>query len=111
MYGGRIVEDGPVLEVLRRPSHPYTKALVGATARITGDVDKARALPGRPPDLTTIATVGCVFRDRCAFAVDVCAESEPGLRDFPGGRRRACHVTAEAVLAAAAPAAVGGVAQ
>ena len=69
MYGGRIVEDGPLLEVLRRPTHPYTKALIGATARITGDVDAARALPGRPPDLTTVARVGCVFRDRCPFAV------------------------------------------
>lgn len=99
MYGGRIVEDGPLLEVLRRPTHPYTKALIGATARITGDVDAARALPGRPPDLTTVARVGCVFRDRCPFAVAVCSEAEPPLQAWEGERRRACHVEPSTVLA------------
>ena len=109
MYGGRIVEDGPLLDVLRRPSHPYTKALIGATARITGDVDAARALPGRPPDLTTVARVGCVFRDRCQFAVDVCAEAEPALETWDAGRRRACHVAPSTVLTGTqvAPATVG----
>jgi oligopeptide/dipeptide ABC transporter ATP-binding protein len=106
MYGGRIVEDGPLLDVLRRPSHPYTKALIGATARITGDVDSARALPGRPPDLTTVARVGCVFRERCPFAVDVCAQAEPALESWESGRRRACHVPPSTVLAGT-PAAVG----
>src|SRR6185312_12933184 len=105
MYGGRIVEDGPLLEVLRRPTHPYTKALIGATARITGDVEAARALPGRPPDLTTVARVGCVFRDRCPFAVAVCAEAEPPLEAWEGERRRACHVEPTTVLAGT-PAAV-----
>jgi oligopeptide/dipeptide ABC transporter ATP-binding protein len=99
MYGGRIVEDGPLLEVLRRPSHPYTKALIGATARITGDVEAARALPGRPPDLTTVARVGCVFRDRCPFAVDACAATEPALQTWEGDRRRACHVEPTTILA------------
>ncbi|GAA2064567.1 ABC transporter ATP-binding protein [Catenulispora yoronensis] len=110
MYGGRIVEDGPLLDVLRRPSHPYTKALIGATARITGDVDAARALPGRPPDLTTVARVGCVFRDRCPFAVAACAETEPELAVWDGDRRRACHVEPSTVLSGTpgAPAAVGG---
>ena len=115
MYGGRIVEDGPLLDVLRRPSHPYTKALIGATARITGDVEAARALPGRPPDLTTVARAGCVFRDRCPFAVEVCADTEPLLVGWEldgrpqSGRRRACHVDPSTVLSgnAGAPAAVG----
>jgi oligopeptide/dipeptide ABC transporter ATP-binding protein len=107
MYGGRIVEEGPVLEVLRRPSHPYTKALIGAIARITGDIDQARALPGRPPDLTTVATVGCVFRERCVSAMDVCAEVEPELLTGADGRRRACHVAVEQILGLPAPVAVG----
>ncbi|MFJ5520949.1 ABC transporter ATP-binding protein [Streptomyces griseoluteus] len=91
MYGGRIVEHGPALDLLRRPSHPYTRALIGATARIVGDTAAARALPGRPPDLTTIPKTGCVFRARCAVAMDVCAEQEPPLADFADGHRRACH--------------------
>ena len=111
MYGGRIVEEGPVLDVLRRASHPYTRALIGATARITGDTADARALPGRPPDLTTVPRVGCVFRERCPLAMDVCAEVEPQDVEWTPGRRRACHaeaavVTGDLVPAEAATAAV-----
>ncbi|MFE6759007.1 ABC transporter ATP-binding protein [Streptomyces sp. NPDC057684] len=102
MYGGRIVEHGPALELLRAPSHPYTKALIRATARITGDLASARALPGRPPDLTTIPKTGCVFRERCAFATDVCSDSEPRLEEFRPGHRRACH--ADAALVRSSPA-------
>ena len=91
MYGGRIVEDGPTTELLQRPAHPYTRALIGATARITGDTADARALPGRPPDLTTVPRTGCVFRERCVLAMDVCAETEPELLTWAPDRRRACH--------------------
>ena len=99
MYGGRIVEDGPATEVLQRPSHPYTRALIGATARITGDTADARALPGRPPVLTTVPRVGCVFRERCPVAVDICAEREPALLEWAPDRRRACHVEPKGDLA------------
>jgi oligopeptide/dipeptide ABC transporter ATP-binding protein len=92
MYGGRVVEDGPVTDLLQHPSHPYTRALIGATARIVGDTSTARALPGRPPDLTTVPRVGCVFRERCPLAMDICAEREPKLVTWSEGRRRACHV-------------------
>ncbi|GAA4831049.1 ABC transporter ATP-binding protein [Kitasatospora terrestris] len=91
MYGGRIVEHGPTTELLRRPSHPYTRALIGATARIVGDTGLARALPGRPPDLTTLARRGCVFRDRCPIAMPVCEETDPALTEWAPDRYRACH--------------------
>jgi oligopeptide/dipeptide ABC transporter ATP-binding protein len=102
MYGGRIVEDGPAEEVLGSPSHPYTKALINATARVAGDIGRARALPGRPPDLISIPTEGCVFRERCAFAMDVCSTVEPGLARWQDDRRRACHAEVETVTEAVA---------
>ncbi len=110
MYGGRIVEHGPTLELLSRSTHPYTRALIGATARIVGDTAAARALPGRPPDLTTIPKTGCVFRERCAVAMDICAVQEPQLTDFADGHRRACHADIATVTRAfsAAPAAQAG---
>ena len=58
MYGGRLVEVGPTEEVLRRPQHPYTRALIRAIPRLVGDIDEARALPGRPPDLVTVPSRG-----------------------------------------------------
>ena len=91
MYGGRIVEDGPARDVLRRPEHPYTRALIRATPRIIGDIDTAQALPGRPPALTTVPRRGCVFRERCPLAMDVCAGVEPELIEWEPGRHRACY--------------------
>ena len=77
MYAGRIVEEGPTGELLADPRHPYTRGLLAATPRITGDLELARPLPGRPPDLMTIPQRGCVFRDRCPIAQPRCGMTEP----------------------------------
>ncbi len=97
MYGGRVVEHGPTREVLRAPSHPYTKGLIQAIPRLSGNVAEARALPGRPPTLGTLPAVGCVFRERCPVVdkerVDACetAEPSPVVHDK---RTVACHTVA-----------------
>lgn len=96
MYAGRIVEQGVAAEVLQHPRHPYTRGLIGAMPRISGDVTGAHALPGRPPALSNIATTGCVFRERCALATALCAEVGPPMLDCAPGsafHRAACHVT------------------
>ncbi|MCX5535591.1 ABC transporter ATP-binding protein [Streptomyces sp. NBC_00006] len=73
MYGGRVVESGPVREVFTRPRHRYTQGLIGASdltvvdergrlATIGGSVPPAGAFPA-----------GCVFRNRCTAATDRCA--------------------------------------
>ncbi|WP_062349741.1 ABC transporter ATP-binding protein [Herbidospora yilanensis] len=90
MYGGRVVEHGPTTEVLGSPRHPYTKGLIRAIPRLSGDIDEARALPGRPPTLGTIPKQGCVFRERCPMRIAVCdtVDPEPVTRD---ARTVACH--------------------
>ncbi|WP_030453917.1 ABC transporter ATP-binding protein [Herbidospora cretacea] len=90
MYGGRVVEHGPTTEVLGSPRHPYTKGLIRAIPRLSGDIDEARALPGRPPTLGTIPKQGCVFRERCPLRIAVCdtVDPEPVTRD---ARTVACH--------------------
>lgn len=92
MYGGRVVEHGPTTEVLGAPRHPYTKGLIRAIPRLSGDIDEARALPGRPPTLGTIPKQGCVFRERCPMRIAVCdtVDPVPVTRD---ARTVACHVT------------------
>ncbi|WP_433501373.1 ABC transporter ATP-binding protein [Sphaerimonospora sp. CA-214678] len=94
MYGGRVVEHGPVKEVLGGPEHPYTRGLIRAIPRLSGDIGEARALPGRPPTLGTLPAAGCVFRERCDRRMDVCDTVEPAAltRD---GRTVACHAAAE----------------
>ena len=93
MYAGRIVEEGPTAGVLANPKHPYTRGLLTAMPRITGDVTAARPLPGRVPDLASVPRQGCVFQPRCPLATDVCAAAEPADTVL-GGHRFACHVTA-----------------
>jgi peptide/nickel transport system ATP-binding protein len=91
MYAGRIVEEGPTASVLAAPRHPYTRALLNAMPRISGDIAAARPLPGRPPDLASIPRAGCVFAPRCPVAEDACAEAEPADTVLDG-RRFACFV-------------------
>jgi peptide/nickel transport system ATP-binding protein len=90
MYAGRIVEQGETAQVLAAPRHPYTRGLVTAIPRVSGDVDAARPLPGRPPTLGTTPTRGCVFRERCPQRMPVCDSVAPPAV-AAGDRVVACH--------------------
>ena len=111
MYGGRVVEKGPTRHVLQSAAHPYTRGLIAAIPRISGDIERARPLAGRPPDLLSIPRQGCVFRERCPLVIERCFLEEPVLvpvveqpsatpEETGGGapalHAAACHVTAPA---------------
>jgi oligopeptide/dipeptide ABC transporter ATP-binding protein len=90
MYAGSVVEAGPLAEVLERPHHPYTGALLASVP----DPDHPRTgelptIPGRVPPLGERGT-GCPFRDRCPKAQDRCAERPPLAEVTPGGSAAAC---------------------
>jgi peptide/nickel transport system ATP-binding protein len=92
MYGGRIVESGPVDDVYARPRMPYTMGLLGSIPRI--DAAGRRALvpiSGTPPSLAHLPP-GCPFAPRCPLVFDRCLTTEPNLT--PVGTRpqlAACH--------------------
>jgi oligopeptide transport system ATP-binding protein len=67
MYAGQIVETGSVRDVLQRPRHPYTRALMGALPRIDRRGGRLAAIPGLVPDLRNIPA-GCRYHPRCAEA-------------------------------------------
>ena len=89
MYGGQLVESGPVREVLHDPRHPYTLGLV----RSAPDFDNVREslipIPGSPPSLISPPD-GCRFHPRCKFAEEDCQVIEPPLKLLAGGRATAC---------------------
>jgi len=89
MYGGKLVESGPVRDVLHVPWHPYTLGLV----RSAPDFDDVREslvpIPGSPPSLISPPD-GCRFHPRCKFAEQDCQVTEPPLKLLAGGRATAC---------------------
>jgi len=91
MYGGQVVEQGPVKEVFANAAHPYTRALLKTMPKLHGTRDdKLRVIEGQPPMLGR-QPVSCPFRDRCAHAFDRCAQENPLRREIGDGHDVACH--------------------
>jgi peptide/nickel transport system ATP-binding protein len=93
MYAGRLVEEGPTAEILRRPRHPYTAHLVASLPRI-GDTVPKKALEGAPPSLAD-PPPGCRFHPRCPLAMEKCRQNAPAMEWIAAGHRVACHAVAE----------------
>ena len=92
MYLGRIVELGPPDEVLLRPQHPYTKALLSAVPIPDPARERRReriVLPGDPPSPMN-QPIGCFFHPRCPYCIEACKEAMPPLIDWQPGHSAAC---------------------
>lgn len=88
IYGGIIVEEGPVAEIYHHPKHPYTAGLIGSIPGVRPG--KLRSIEGEAPRLVDIDRTACVFADRCDLATEICRASQPGDRSV-GGSTVACH--------------------
>jgi oligopeptide/dipeptide ABC transporter ATP-binding protein len=94
MYAGGIVESGTANEIFHNPQHPYTWGLLGSMTRLDeAQQVRLHSIEGAPPSVIDLP-VGCRFRPRCEFAVDICGKVLPPLLDIEG-RRVACHRAAE----------------
>jgi oligopeptide/dipeptide ABC transporter ATP-binding protein len=113
MYGGHIVETGPVETIYHEPEHPYTRALLNSVPELdsAGNVRRRAALSGHPPELSDIIE-GCVFAPRCDHARQECAGIAMKLEQLGGDHATACPVRPYAGAAAggAGGAANGGAA-
>ncbi len=87
MYAGRIVEEGPVLEVLRHPRHPYTQGLIAAAPRLRRE--RSASIPGTVPALFALPP-GCAFAPRCVYVREECRKAVPELRPAGENHRARC---------------------
>jgi peptide/nickel transport system ATP-binding protein len=96
LYAGTVVEDAPVEVIFDRPTHPYTRGLLGSLPTLT-DQPMARlpSIAGTPPEPGR-RPPGCPFAPRCSLAIAACTAAVPRLTAVPGSdprHRVACIVT------------------
>jgi oligopeptide/dipeptide ABC transporter ATP-binding protein len=93
MYGGHIVETGPVETIYHQPEHPYTRALLNSVPELdsAGNVQRRTALAGHPPELSDVLP-GCVFAPRCEHVRPECSSIPMTLEDLGGEHATACPV-------------------
>jgi peptide/nickel transport system ATP-binding protein len=90
LYAGKLVEYGPIDDVLDAARHPYTRLLVDSLPRLDGK-HPLRGIPGLPPVLLNLPP-GCPFTPRCPYAFDRCPRETPLLQEVGPSHRVACHL-------------------
>jgi peptide/nickel transport system ATP-binding protein len=93
MYAGRIVEIGPVQQVIHAPAHPYTVGLMGSIPSMSEDRERLLQIDGAMPRLNAIPP-GCPFHPRCPRAFARCMSERPELLPA-GATRAACWLHAD----------------
>ena len=94
MYAGRIVEIGPVHEVINRPSHPYTSGLMASIPDMSSDRERLNQIDGAMPRLNAIPP-GCAFNPRCPSVMERCLQERPELRSATA-TQAACWLVGDA---------------
>ncbi len=99
MYGGRVMETGPVEAIFAAPLHPYTRALLASIPGQTPGKQRLTEIPGSSPNPAEPPS-GCPFHPRCPVAIEACRTATPPLEAKAPGRAAAClRVEAERVAA------------
>jgi oligopeptide/dipeptide ABC transporter ATP-binding protein len=89
MYGGRMVEGGPVRRIFNSPAHPYTRALIESIPRLGDSNGRLTAIEGQPPDPAALPA-GCAFHPRCPRRLERCASEQPRETTVVPGHRTMC---------------------
>jgi len=90
MYAGKIVETGTIDQIFYNTQHPYTKGLLNSVSRLDMTKDEPlKPIVGTPPDLFN-PPAGCPFFARCKYAMGVCQNNDPELKDMGHDHYAAC---------------------
>jgi oligopeptide/dipeptide ABC transporter ATP-binding protein len=94
MYGGRLVEAGPVRKIFNAPAHPYTRALIESIPRFGDSTVRLTAIDGQPPDPAALPP-GCAFHPRCPLVIERCRTEAPSETRVGAQHRARCWLAAE----------------
>ncbi len=93
MYGGKIVEYSPILELFEEPLHPYTRALIKSIPAFDNTTSnqkkRLQVIPGTVPDLRE-PFQGCIFSNRCEYSLELCHKESPPNVELGHGRKVMC---------------------
>jgi peptide/nickel transport system ATP-binding protein len=95
MYAGKIVEHGSVRDIFKRPSHPYTQALLAGLPDPSSPAKRLEAIPGRVPAPGSLPA-GCAFSARCKHRFEPCAGRQPPLLQVSAQHAAACWLLDDA---------------
>ena len=95
MYGGYILEQGPIRQIFSDPVHPYTQAILRAMPRMEAEPgERLMPIEGEPIDPIHMPS-GCPFHPRCTNAMDICRERFPDMTEITNQHRAYCHLLKE----------------
>ncbi|MGL4962051.1 MAG: ABC transporter ATP-binding protein [Inquilinus sp.] len=97
MYAGRVVETGPVRDILLRPKHPYTRGLLASRPVPGQRRRRLDSIPGQVPSPAHLPA-WCAFADRCFAAADICRTGIPALEPAGAPHRAACFLAQQGAL-------------
>ncbi len=87
MYAGRIIEQGPVDQIIHHPRHPYTRGLIDSLPQASSRGHRLYSIPGSTPPLLSLPP-GCAFAPRCSSTTAACSATPPVT--VAGGREFRC---------------------
>ncbi|MFZ7931390.1 ABC transporter ATP-binding protein [Bacillus thuringiensis] len=96
MYGGKVIEEAPVLEIFQNPKHPYTKGLLKSKPVMGKRIDKLYSIPGQVPNLVGLGEF-CYFSGRCEHCMEICEKEAPNLNGNDENHKVACWLYEERV--------------
>lgn len=89
MYAGKVIEEGPVDVIFKKPSHPYTIGLLKSKPVLNNVKERLYSIPGQVPSPIGMEE-NCYFHDRCEYCFDKCLEEQPPLKLIENNHKVSC---------------------
>ena len=86
MYAGQLVEFGSAAEIYKNPKHPYTQELISAVPKLHSNNKQMHFIKGDPPNMLNLPS-GCRFYSRCPYAMEICKQDPPEIKNETGYTR------------------------